>query len=163
MAIDPGKTLCGVAIFYDRKLVLCTLMHSLIGQGVKAFHTARMATAPKAAVYTILETPQHYPRPGPDIDANDLISIAVTGAWLAGRFTATPPRLVSPGKWKGNLPKDVCQKRAEGLLEDSELAAIETGLVDWHPHLHHNAWDAVALGLYGVKRFKKFAGITHNG
>lgn len=54
--------------------------------------------------------------------------------------------LVEPSKWKGQLPKKVCNQRVSRILE--QIHPYEVGRVSNH------ALDAVGLGLWALGRFK---------
>lgn len=55
---------------------------------------------------------------------------------------------IQPVQWKGNTPKTIHQKR----IVDA-LAATEMKKVLWPPpHLQHNVFDALGLGLFATGR-----------
>lgn len=49
-----------------------------------------------------------------------------------------------PKVWKGNTPKDVSKARAKEALSTEELSRIADD--------NHDTWDAIALGLFHLKR-----------
>jgi hypothetical protein len=74
---------------------------------------------------------------------NDLIQTAIRlGIYLEACGTESI-RLVYPGQWKGQVPKDIHLKRTLAKLTPAERANVEND---------HNAIDATGLLLWGIGR-----------
>ena len=150
-AIDPGVQGCGMALFVDGELVQA-------GYGQAPF--ALLDDIPKGcSLQVILEKPQVYR--ALKGDPNDLIDVAVAGGEMLGRVLQTTKaetttvEKVLPAAWKRQLPKDVMKARTLALLTNEENASfIRHKTLLPLPSLMHNVWDAVALGLWGLRRFK---------
>lgn len=151
VAIDPGLHHCGVALFTPEG----TLTHAELVKNPVDMPGCLNAWPMAAAVASrvggfvtevVVEIPQVYPGRQKG-DPNDLIDLAaVVGgcvAVLGGRSYA-----YRPAQWKGQTPKDVTTARAKAKLSATEQGAIE----QCQPHLMHNVWDAVALGLAHLKK-----------
>lgn len=105
----------------------------------------------------VLELPQVYgPRQskGP---AGDLVTLAYRAGLVVGMARAEwgdniPVEAVTPFEWKRNLPKEATEARARKALREEEMGC--TCLEDVAPSKQHNVWDAIALGLWRLKRFR---------
>ncbi len=109
------------------------------------------AGVPDGADECVIETPQHYPQSS--TPPQDLIDLAFDTGLIAscGRVLTT----VTANTWKGNLPKDVTERRALKLLTGEELEVVEKGLKGLRKSWHHNVWDAIALGLWRTGRMPR--------
>jgi len=159
IAIDPGVHGCGVAFLINGKLKAAyyvpTNTESLIRDDMIDLHEVKATEA-----CFILEKPQIYKTRLLKGDPNDLIDVAVAGGemlgrlydivvWHVSRERITVEKIV-PAVWKKQLPKEVVQERVKPKLTPQELACV----VKPKPaSLMHNVWDAVGIGLWGVKRF----------
>lgn len=138
LAIDPGTTgkNLGFARFVGGYLIdagegsLATLMPRIPGVDVIVF-----------------EMPQFYRPKESKGDPNKLAKLVkqigvIQGIALCNGCTTFHEYL--PAQWKGQLPKDVCARRAREVLtaQDAQI------------HGKDNAWDAVALGLWHLGRLK---------
>lgn len=162
-SIDPGKWACGLAVWSLDKgqLVHASWVRNPWknepGQERPEIwgDTARQVTAmlahrwqPYGQVNLVLEIPQVYEKAS-EKDKNDLIDLAgVQGAIVGGfpqGFVEWSPK---PAEWKGQLPKEVSEKRV-----DSKLTAAEKALIDWPAESYrHNVYDAIHLGIVYLER-----------
>ena len=156
IAIDPGVHGCGVAF-----LVNGQLKHA---RYIRPEDLGAMAGAwwlGVTEVSFILEKPQVYKARLMKGDPNDLIDVAVSGGEMLGRLYAfaiqhvgPPSRIIIekivPAVWKKQLPKEVVQERLKERLTPHELTTMQKPKP---ASLMHNVWDAVGIGLWGVKRF----------
>lgn len=149
LAIDPALRALGWAFFKNGTLVLCGVARSK--EKYPAFDMAMQSFGVIGTIdVVILEVPQAYP--GNPVPAQDLIDIAVVGAYVAGINETKKFIQVAPRKWKGNLPKDETERRSREVMTKDELETVAFELKDTPKGLHNNAWDAIALGLWQLRR-----------
>lgn len=140
LAVDPGKT-TGWALFRDSQLVAC---------GKVTGASAAVGNLPVADTL-VIEEPRirrRHPRP------NDILQLAVLVGQIAAHYVQV--RRVAPEEWKGQMPKDVCWKRANAKLTWQERTLVwPKGFKMLSTRkLDHNIKDAIALGLSAIGRFK---------
>lgn len=138
LAIDPSLTKTGWALFNrELRLVRCGRMtgEEAVREGIVNWAERVIIEEPRAR--------RGHRRP------NDIIKLAV----LTGRIVGSHPNAhrVAPEEWKGQLPKDVCWARAERVLSSVELRVCELC-----PYFDNNVQDAIALGLWDLKRLILF-------
>lgn len=85
---------------------------------------------------------------------NDIKALAMTAArWGAiYELCAVDVHFVEPARWKGQLPKDVCHARSWGKLQPNERAIVDKAVRGMAPSKRHNVLDAVAIGVWVLKR-----------
>jgi hypothetical protein len=88
------------------------------------------------------------------VNANSLVLTAARGAFLAGTMTPDRCVYVLPEWWKGQLPKDVTEKRARAALRGIGEFDPVIGGVSGLGAKAHNVWDAIAMGLVWHGRIK---------
>ena len=142
LSIDPGTKEMGWALFEDKELSICGL-----ARGKSWIETVQ--ALPKFTIRRlVIEDQQIYRRS--TINAHSLLAVArVVGAVLA-YYDFPEFKLVTPAKWKGQLPKEVCNRRTLSKLTESELRQLE--IAPCPPSLKHNLIDAVGIGLWATKR-----------
>lgn len=160
IAVDPGLHHCGVAYFVGGRLVRASLVRnpdSVSGMGARAARPmARavlddtIAMLPRRVEAVVLELPQVYPG-GRGGNPGDLIDLAGVVGGVAALLPTADVTFYRPPVWKGNVPKDIMERRTVAALDDTERAAMP-GPAACPPSLLHNVWDAVALGLYHVHK-----------
>jgi hypothetical protein len=84
--------------------------------------------------------------------ANDLLDISVIGAIVAGYQRPTDLVYYAAREWKGQVPKKVTEHRIKKILDQDELVILNRCLKLLPRGLHHNVYDAVALGAYHLRR-----------
>jgi hypothetical protein len=164
LAVDPGIRGCGAALFEDRELVKAGYVKNGVKEGDNPKAILSMALELmnwigdwwKAPFYykpgeqeLVIEWPQVYRAGKLKGDPNDLLPLAGIGCALGAYLElhgATVRYL--PREWKGQLPKDVVQRRVIERLSLEEVANIELAGAR-----SHNIYDAVGLGLFHLKRF----------
>lgn len=148
-AIDPGLRHCGVALFgNDSLLRSATVVNSpAVGRGPAAWNQMALAVAHWVAGFlAVIEVPRIYPRGDQRKgDLNDLLEVAGVVGAIAGR--AHNVIGVYPADWKGQVPKNVMNKRVLGLLSAAERSRITS--------FDHNALDAVGIGLHHLGRLNR--------
>lgn len=97
----------------------------------------------------VIEVPQVY-RDMKGKDPNDLVDLGgVLGAVVAtGLFESHVVWSPLPREWKGQLPKEVTQKRVNAKLSNQEKTLIKWPI----PSLCHNVYDAIHLGIVYMER-----------
>lgn len=161
LAIDPGVT-AGWALFTSAgELSACGLgdppseydANNVLRHGV------------------LIEHPWH--RPGSAASQpNDEIALGVNAGEHGGRFRAAgvPVMYVKPHEWKGSVPKSIHHDRVWSKLTTTERAIADAGVPGMYGYMvkvsdflsgrratepkskHHNAMDAIGLGLFKVGR-----------
>ena len=157
-SVDPGTRFASLATFVDSELVGVLGMD--VQSGTLAMRIRDMRAHPYLSAFpataeddqrVVIELPRVYPG---DVkgDPNDLIDLAaVGGAFIPlGINGAT---FFYPRQWKGQMPKDVCQRRIEKVLQPIELSACERTMRRYRKGMHHNLWDAIGIGLHALGRF----------
>ena len=141
IAIDPGNT-TGWATFSP----VTGLLHYAGTTSVEAW----LAEDDRPYSTLIIEIPQVY-RAGQSVgDPNDLIKVAVNaGQWIE-RFSrrGATVRKVLPKDWKGQVSKEIHNRRVLALLTADEKTRIL-------PSHDHNMVDAIGLGLFHLKRLRR--------
>lgn len=76
---------------------------------------------------------------------NDLITLGIRLGRLLESVRCTNVRLVAPGSWKGQVPKNLHNQRVLARLSQSERRLVSDD---------HNVIDAVGLFLHTIGRMK---------
>lgn len=172
VAIDPGKHGCGVAVFratsladiaQDNKHLLTAAYapelplsadHGLLlaARAVEVY--LRDTFGPLEAILRItIERPKVYPTAQQKGDQEDITELSVVVGALLGLLSrhCRDIRLVYPHEWKGQTPKEVTKRQVIDTLTVEEANRI---VFPKQRGLHHNIWDAIALGLWAQERFQ---------
>lgn len=166
VAIDPGLRGCGVAVFQGEILVWAGYVKSpnKIDRGPKAWlemaievESELRGLAPglfddggTMTAALVVEVPQVYRGAQQKGDPDDLLQLVGVEAWVAGLLRATRVVGYRPREWGGQTPKNIKNARVEGELEDEEKARIQKCPAS----LRHNVLDAIAIGLFQIRRFQ---------
>ncbi len=151
VAIDPGTRGLGLSIWAFGQLVRATYTTGLGGQPHPLLEIVPYLNVEIGGLenaQAVVELPMVYQTQHQKGDQADIVNVAVVvGICLAelSRAGVTPILTVVPRDWKGNLPKDVCAARAKALLSEDEIKQVALPKAS---SLHHNVWDAVALGQW---------------
>jgi hypothetical protein len=151
LSIDPGKFKVAYALWRDdgalgyaglvqaKTFAFLPRAESWKVVAEHFWRTLDMATD----LEVIVEIPQVYDGPQEE-DRNDLIDLAgVVGAIVANKRVDSVIWSPLPREWKGQLPKEITQKRVDQKLSDEEKKRII-----WPAKsLRHNTYDAIHLGL----------------
>lgn len=150
VSVDPGLRGCGIAHWRGTNLVLAKYVVNPHGSVWYEMVTAvEVVVGPVMYIHHLaIEMPQAYiHRKG---DQNDLLTLAgLVGAFTyffsrcGGHFT-----LYRPAEWKGQVPKEITEKRARARLSTEELKRIKLPSAS----LRHNVWDAIGIGLHHLSR-----------
>lgn len=164
ISLDPGLRLCGVAVFRDGVLTWAGLARNtnLTDRGAQAWlsmadavmHALPMGTLLRPPDLLVHELMQVYETKRQKGDPADLIELAGVSGAVVG--TLDPRRAISylPREWKGQIGKEVHHPRARSKLSEQEAATLDRCLESVPVSLRHNVMDAVALGLFQLKRLK---------
>lgn len=163
IGIDPGLKHVGVAVVDARtqellvaRLVDLTDLNTRTASGcVQAALRVRDAIGPGDFIKAYLEKMVHYAPgahadPNKNVNPNDLIALAYLTGVIMFPLSQHSPVLVTPQKWKGQVPKPVMQRRLEKRWPE-ECKAVSAG----YGKLAHNVFDAMGIALYGAKKEKK--------
>lgn len=157
ISVDPGKFLCGLAVFQDGKLVHAKLVESSKAMGSGPAVWVAMADAVKQTVEAtelgvstvVVEVMQVYKAGLQKGDPGDLIEVAgVSGAVCMAFPWAKTHMGFKPAQWKGQLPKAVMEKRIKEALSTTEIGRI----TKCSAALRHNVWDGIGIGLKALGR-----------
>jgi hypothetical protein len=140
VAIDPGVKNLGWALFEHGQLSVCGLSRSTSPGG----HARNLPQCRPGVAVLEYMTSRDLP------NAADLIAVATAGAFVVGWLRPEVVLYPRASDWKGSVPKVIHHERLKAKLSPAELAVVEAAIAP--PHLLHNVWDAVGLGLWGVRR-----------
>ncbi len=162
VSIDPGLHLAGLAIWspagglHSAQLVRASAPGPALGVLVDLMLSALRTTVNNALEYGLtvdeiaIEFPQIYDRTQSNVDPKDLIDLALMAGALSGVFGSNSKRtFYRPREWKGQLPKDISEKRSLSKLTDEEATKIQLPRA---AALSHNVYDAIGIGLKHVAR-----------
>ena len=145
LSVDPGTRDMGWALWDKGRLVDC-------GMARGRDWVSTVGNMPPFPVERVVIEDQQIYR-NSKIDAHALLAVArVVGAVVfyygnEGRRRVT---LVAPREWKGQLPKEVCNKRTVGKLEAMERVVLNSK--KYPKSLQHNLLDAIGIGLWALGR-----------
>jgi hypothetical protein len=99
----------------------------------------------------VSEIPQVY-REGQsaNVDPADLTNLAGVVGAVIGALNPNEVHTYVPAKWKGQVPKDIHNKRILARLDAEERAILDA--VKCPASLKHNVIDAVGIGLFHLGR-----------
>lgn len=150
IGIDPGKYVSGYAIFRDGELERCGWAPpgDILEDVISVFSEA-------SAHLLVVTEKMHIHKRSP-VRTVDLADLLLQAGYIAGTVAARYPHAVwvkpEPKEWKGTAPKKIHHQRIEKKLDPGELAAVSEVLNYIPAGEHHNVWDAIGLGLWGLKR-----------
>jgi len=155
LSIDPGTMCCGWAFWRDGKLVACGLSRT---KETKIEERIRAHRFPATADSIVIEKPEVYRQRFWKGDPRDLVELAMV---VGGIIAKAPPnveiQIVFPKEWKGQLPKDVSERRSLSKLSAAEKQVVEKPKVFGEPStappsLLNNMMDATGIGLWALGR-----------
>lgn len=83
---------------------------------------------------------QRYGRGAGKVPPQDLIDLNLLAGHLGDVW-------VTPGQWKGSVPRDVEQARSKLALDADELTIVEEACAKLPKGVHKEVWSAVGIGL----------------
>lgn len=151
VCIDPGKWLCGVAMFSDRGYLLRAELVRTKGSVVD-LADAVAETVKKNRIENRLalayEMPQVYMSdPG---KAKSLFPLALTDGAVA--YALRPNEIIEykPHDWKGSVDPDAMTKKIkERWMDKTDHKAV---VMPSAKSLAHNLYDAIGIGIYHLRR-----------
>jgi hypothetical protein len=153
VAVDPGKTRCGLAVFRDRVLIHASEPEKDDSGSMAQILVKRAEGAiadPAQPVDWVSEVPQDYDgKSGRKDRLEDLREVVQTIILWRSDIAMRPVTLFRPQAWKGNVPKEAHHRRIVAALAPSEVAIIER-----LPRTR-DALDAVGLGLFRLRRLDR--------
>lgn len=148
LAVDPGVKKAGWALFVNG-----VLRAGGTAIGRDAFSTSSEIVDVIEALHVlpdrvVIEKMRKYTGRGETHKDLDRVEVMAKALGKAARtMWNAPTKRVYPSDWKGNVPKDVCQRRVERTLTHNELDSMHD--------FGHDAMDAVGVGLVAVGRLKR--------
>lgn len=141
LAIDPG---------IDTGWALFSSTSDLVSCGMSDPRT----TVPVTLGAVIIEKPVIYASRFMKGDPNLILTLAIGVGRYLEYFESRGAKvsLVTPGAWKGQLPKHITHSRAYAALSDNGRSVVDTAGKYVCASKRHNMLDAVALG---VEAFRK--------
>ena len=150
MTFDPGKLSVGWATADETGIMRCGLVHDATQLGLlRKLRDMQLSTATKG-IKVIIEKPQIYRERKWKGDPNDLIDETITVGALATLTLESDQRIVKPHDWKGNVPKDIHNRRVKKRLTPVEMTTLKKCGVA--PSLAHNVVDACGMCLWSLGR-----------
>ena len=152
LAVDPGKSTCGVALFLSRRLRETAFLKAentyMLGKAVEDWlATARQRyLLPDVLDQLVTEGQQVYG--GRSADPNDLLPLAYLCGAIHVRIKAHQTLMPLPREWKGSLKKEIFTKQILLRLHKDELTIINE--TKCPPSKLHNVIDAAGLGLWAL-------------
>jgi len=155
ISIDPGLEKVAFAVWDDagklRSAGLVIYRHGPGKERVEKWRNIAEATALTTGLSMgdnrlVAEIPQVYQ--DKKTDPNDLIDLAGIVGALAGKLSGTVEWSPLPREWKGQIPKEITQKRVLKRLAADEMERIQWPIKS----LAHNVYDAIHLGLVYLER-----------
>ena len=152
VAVDPGKN-TGLAFFIDGMLArIGCISPKNFAYNLELF----TGGVHQCAMTYVVEIPEIYRSRHSKGDPNHLIPLAKQCGMVQG-LAETNGALYheyKPKAWKGQLPKHVMRNRIKALriLTPHEEHVLQT--TPFSKEEEHNAWDALGLGLWHLKRLK---------
>ena len=146
LSIDPGTKDMGWALWTDEKLTDCG-----IARAKDWITTVRML--PDVNPERLYIEDQQIYRSS-NINAHSLIAVARVVGAVVMRFSDSPTlrevHIIKPREWKGQVPKDICNKRTIARLSDAERTILTKK--SYRKTILHNLLDAVGIGLWALGR-----------
>lgn len=169
LALDPGLRTCGLALFRKGKLAAAGLARNPYGtrsgvRDVEPWIAMAMSTRKwlneidiRFIESVIYEMPEVYGGGGSrNSDPNDLMQLAGVLGAVGHALNEAKWYGFFPKDWKGQVSKEVHHRRIyHKYLTGQEQIRLDLTLAancPEAPSLHHNAYDAVGLGLYVLGR-----------
>lgn len=92
-----------------------------------------------------------FTKQGVRVNSKSIIMLAILCTRIEERFKAKTPLRPYPHIWKKRGTKEETKALVLDTLGQCSLRALKEGLLSVPPHLHHNVFDAVGLGLWAIK------------
>lgn len=151
-SIDPGLSGTGWAYWLDGVLLEVGIVHDKAKDDVLAARCAGIAEqfigyigpmrSPDVDVF--IEMPQAMANAkGIAAQAGAVYKLTFLVGYLARAVYPCEVTVVQPIEWKGQLPKDVVQRRVERILGVKTCRAL---------NIRSHVWDAVGIGLWAHGR-----------
>jgi len=149
LAVDPGSTALGWAMFRDGALYTCSLLRA------KRMEEMLLKIRERSWPYVselVVERPQIYKAIDSKADPNRVTQLSIIAGAAIGSIEHSKFFLPYPAEWKGQIPKDIHHKRLRKHLSEPELEVLDCDLFQHPKSLRHNILDAVGLGIWRLSR-----------
>lgn len=111
--------------------------------------TVGFSSQPRAV---IIERPIIYP--GSSVKFSSITDLNILTGIFVSIFNPGAILVPCPAEWKGNTSKEATKEKIISLCNRYSMKNIERDLSEVAPHKRHNAFDAMGIGLYGMKVLK---------
>lgn len=160
VSFDPGLREAGLAVFTNGLLTAAFLVRNpnTKDRGGKAWLAMgrEVAKTLRGVIYTpdlfVSEIPQVY-REGKsaNVSPDDLTNLTGVVGCVIGFLDPSEVKTYVPAEWKGQVPKDIHNKRVITALNADEHWVLYN-TVKCPASLLHNVVDAIGVGLFELKR-----------
>lgn len=151
ISIDPGLSGTGWARWSNTQLEAVGVIHDRAKDDTLAARCRGIASQILKHIHrfgdmhVFIEMPQHMASAkGIAAQSGSVYKLAFLVGYLAADVYPCEVIVVTPQEWKGQLPKDVVQRRIERILGRSKCRAVG---------IRSHAWDAVGIGLFALGKF----------
>ena len=152
VAIDAGLRTCGVAMFATGVLVAAFTADESVGRGPAVWRSMALKVTSNITrlrypwcempVDLVIEVMQEDSRSRGNVA--DILEVQGVAGAISSHYLWKTITGYTPRQWKGSVPKTVSHLRARRTMCVAERDVVEG--------LDHNGMDAVALGLFHLKR-----------
>jgi len=150
MAFDPGKLAVGWATADEKGIMRCGLVSDKTQPGLlRKLRDMQLGVATQG-IRVVIEVPQVYRERNWRGDPNDLIDETIVVGALAVLTLDADQKLTRPHGWKGNVPKDIHNRRVKERMTLAEQSVLEECGVK--ASLAHNVVDAIGMCLWSLGR-----------
>jgi hypothetical protein len=149
ISIDPGVKALGWASWGLYHLEACGCSRTAARKLTDAVQAHRaQVPAPECHADAVLESMAYRPHGS---TPQDMIDVQTCGMAVAGLVSGRI-HLYPASEWKGTIPKRVHHMRMRGALTPVEIEILDRALAACPESNRKEILDAVALGLYHLKR-----------
>lgn len=151
LAVDPGKSTCGVALFVNERFKAGAFLKAeethKLGLEVEKWWQAQRArfVLPRLCDTLVTEGQQVYPGMRAQ-NPNDLLPLSFLCGAVQARVEAHQRLMPLPKTWKGSLRKEAFTRRILSRLGADEIQTLKE--VKCPESKLHNVVDAIGLGLW---------------
>lgn len=166
LALDPGLRGPGLALFNGaEELVTCTTFGVPENRGAEAWLEAvdKAMTwlaneAPDVHITELVYEMMECYEQNSSAKNNDLLECVGSGSGIITMValynTGLKVKGYTPNDWKGTKKKPIVHRRAKKRLSKREKKTLKACLSSLPKGLHHNALDAVSIGLVHLYRMR---------
>lgn len=160
LCVDPGEQHVAISVWAARELLALELFRMAHARGSNLGWVAmglseQVPTQPDTVV---VEEMVYYVENRTDTKQAEmaktaaLLRLAFLSGFVAGYVRPAQCITYPAREWKGQVPKEITQRRVEKTLTPVELEVYNAALAAVPESLRHNLVDATGLGLYHFRR-----------